>query len=319
MKIDISELNKFQGKIKTDDGFVEFENIPTKFEECYELAFTNNTILQVSYNHLFEDINGNWILAEQLDTNTPILADGGIVYLLNKKYIGRNEVYDVHVLSDKHQYFLDDISSHNSGKTLLAVSAAFELIKRKDYQRILYIRNSIESLAKGEEVGFLSGNTEKFEIYNFPLFDTLAYIAAKMLKNSNENKPGKGEFITEDKISEKVEELVAKYQIETMWSGGARGRTISNAVVIIDEAQNMANSTMQLVLSRMDASCKVIILGSNRQIDNQYITKYTNGLTSLLNSTKDIHAEVNLFAVELKKVLRGPITAFAERVFSKDK
>jgi len=204
-----------------------------------------------------------------------------------------------------------------SGKTLLSVSAAMELIRRKEYQRIVYIRNSIESLAKGEDVGYLSGNNTKFEIYNFPLYDTLYYIAAKMLKRSKENKPGKGESITEDKISEKIKELIEKYQIETMWPGGARGRTISNAVVILDEAQNMANSTLQLILTRVDASCKVVVLGSNRQIDNQYITKYTNGLTTLLNVTSDKHEEVNLFGITLDKVLRGPITAFAERVFSK--
>ena len=203
-----------------------------------------------------------------------------------------------------------------SGKTLLAVSAAMELIKRKDYQRIVYIRNSIESLAKGEDIGYLSTNEAKFEIYNFPLFDTLSYIANKMLKNSKENKPGKGEFITEDRISEKTEELVEKYQIETMWTGSARGRTISNAVIIIDEAQNMANSTLQLILTRIDDSCKVVVLGSNRQIDNSFVTKYTNGLTTLLNATKAVHTEVNLFGIELKKVLRGPITAFAEKVFS---
>jgi len=97
-----------------------------------------------------------------------------------------------------------------------------------------------------------------------------------------------------------------------------RGRTISNAIIIVDEAQNMANSTMQLVMSRIDATCKIIVLGSNRQIDNAYITKYTNGLSTLLNATKDNHEEVNLFGIELQKVLRGPVTAFAEKVFSKD-
>lgn len=205
-----------------------------------------------------------------------------------------------------------------SGKTLLSISAAIELIRKKDYQRIVYIRNSVESLAKGEDVGYLSTNEAKFEIYNFPLFDTLAYIAANMLKNSKENKPGKGEFVTEEKISEKVEELVEKYQIETMWTGAMRGRTLSNAIIIVDEVQNMAKSTLQLVMSRIDSTCKIIVLGSNRQIDNQFITKHTNGLTTLLNATKDEHDEVHLFGVELQKVLRGPITQFAEKVFSKD-
>lgn len=227
------------------------------------------------------------------------------------------QLFFSNALLDPHYDIIVAEAKAGSGKTLLAISAAMELIKRKEYQRIVYIRNSVESLSKGEEVGYLSGNDEKFEIYNFPLFDTISYIAAKMLSKSKENKPGKGEFITEDRISEKTEELVEKYQIETMWTGAMRGRTLSNAIVIVDEAQNMANSTMQLVMSRVDASCKIVVLGSNRQIDNQYITKHTNGLTTLLNATKEEHEEVNLFGIELHKVLRGPVTQFAERVFSK--
>ena len=54
-----------------------------------------------------------------------------------------------------------------------------------------------------------------------------------------------------------------------------RGRTLSNSFIIIDEAQNMSNKTIQMVLSRIDSSCKVVILGSNKQIDNFYVNKYT--------------------------------------------
>ena len=250
------------------------------------------------------------------------------------EYIDENELrkQDVNPMNTEQLFFSNGLldpyynivmaeAKAGSGKTLLAISAAMKLVKDKntEFNRIVYIRNSVESLQKGEDVGYLSGNEEKFEIYNFPLFDTIAYIANKMLKHSKENKSGAAkEEVTEDRISEKVSELVEKYQIETMWTGGMRGRTLSNAFVIVDEAQNMSKSTMQLILSRIDNTCKIIVLGSNRQLDNQYITKYTNGLTGLLNSTNELHDEVNLFAVELHKVLRGPITAFAEKIFSKD-
>ena len=141
----------------------------------------------------------------------------------------------------------------------------------------------------------------------------------KSWNKSKDNKQGaKKEEITEELISERVSDLVKKYQIETMWVGGMRGRTLSNSFVIVDEAQNMSASTMQLILSRIDNTCKIVVVGSNRQLDNQYITKYTNGLTGLLHSTKETHDEVNLFAINLHKVLRGPITAFAEKIFSKE-
>ena len=290
--------------------------------------FVNDGDDIIAYNPDHKPNNFNYVFDEMGQKKLACIQNGKVKLLQEKELRKQNvnpmnteQLFFSNALLDNYYNIIVAEAKAGSGKTLLAISAAMELIKRKDFQRIVYIRNSIESLAKGEDVGYLSGNDEKFEIYNFPLFDTLAYIASKMISKSNQNKQGKGKtdnIPTEELISEKVEQLVERFQVETMWVGSLRGRTISNAVVIIDEAQNMSNSTLQLVMSRIDSSCKVIILGSNRQIDNAYITKYTNGLTSLLNATKETHDEVNLFGIELHKVLRGPITAFAEKVFSKD-
>ncbi len=68
---------------------------------------------------------------------------------------------------------------------------------------------------------------------------------------------------------------------------------------------------------RVDSSCKVVILGSNKQIDNFYVNRYTNALTTLLKSTQNENNLVNIFAIKLEKVLRGPITEWAENIFSK--
>lgn len=206
-----------------------------------------------------------------------------------------------------------------SGKNLLSTSAAMKLIDQKHFKKIVYIRNSIESLQKGEDIGYLSTNEAKFEIYNFPLADTLYYIANKMLKRSDSNKsPANREVISEQLIEEKVISLIKDYNIQTMWPGAMRGRTISNAIVIIDEMQNMSNSTAQLVLSRIDDTCKIIAIGSNNQIDNAYINRHTNGLTTLMNASKEKH-NINMFCIQLTKVLRGPITEFAEKVYTKHK
>jgi len=205
-----------------------------------------------------------------------------------------------------------------SGKTLLAISGALKLIKSKSYQKIVYIRNSIESIDKGEDVGYLPGLEEKFKIYNHPLYDSLEYIVRQELKkkkNSNSIKESEINMI----VDEKIEEYKLKYGIETMWVGELRGRTISNAIVIVDEAQNISNKTLQLILSRIDDSCKVIIIGSTLQIDNPYLNKYTNSLATILNSLKEKHDEVNLFAIKLNKVLRGPITEWAEKIFGQFK
>ena len=205
-----------------------------------------------------------------------------------------------------------------SGKTLLALSVALKLVKQKHFQKIIYIRNSIESLDKGEDVGYLPGLEEKFRIYNHPLMDSLEYIIRTEHKRRRSKRDDISYTPLEDsEVSSRVEQMISNYGIETMWVGEMRGRTLSNSFIIIDEAQNMSNKTMQMVLSRVDSSCKVVILGSNKQIDNFYVNKYTNALTTLLKSTQNDNNLVNIFAIKLEKVLRGPITEWAENIFSK--
>lgn len=121
-----------------------------------------------------------------------------------------------------------------SGKTLLSLSSAMRLINEKKYSKIYYIRNSIESLDKGEDIGYLAGNDEKFAIYNHPLYDNIEFIARTQLNKSNNNKSKKSE-ISEQIVQEKIQELIKRYSIETIWPGSLRGRTLSNGIVIIDE------------------------------------------------------------------------------------
>ena len=249
------------------------------------------------------------------------------VYLLDESDI-RNQV--IVPLNKEQLFFSNAILSHfynvlvveakaGSGKTLLALSGALKLVRQKHFQKIIYIRNSIESLDKGEDVGYLPGYEEKFKIYNHPLMDSLDYIIRSEHKKRQGNRKNQDNIteLDDQEVSVRIEQMIQNYGIETMWVGEMRGRTLSNAFVIIDEAQNMSNKTMQMVLSRIDNSCKVVILGSNKQIDNFYVNKYTNSLTTLLKSTVKQSELINIFAIKLQKVLRGPITEWAEQIFSK--
>ena len=192
------------------------------------------------------------------------------------------------------------------------------LIDEKKFSSIIYIRNSIESTAKGEEVGFLPGLEEKFKIYNHPLYDTLRFIARSKLTKSNSNRSKASKLpVTDDAVEELVTEYMEKYKIQTMWVGELRGRTLSDAFVIADEVQNFSSSTGQLVISRLDKNCKLACIGSNRQIDNMYTNKYINTLSILLKAAKESDHSIKIFASELTKVFRGPLVEFAEKVFSK--
>ncbi len=248
------------------------------------------------------------------------------------KLLDEDEIRDqiITPLNKEQLFFSDAILNHfynvlvveakaGSGKTLLALSGALKLVRQKHFQKIIYIRNSIESLDKGEDVGYLPGLEEKFKIYNHPLMDSLDYIIRSEYKRKRNKKNPEAQIseLDDTEVTARIEQMISNYGIETMWVGEMRGRTLSNSFIIIDEAQNMSNKTMQMVLSRIDSSCKVVILGSNKQIDNFYVNKYTNALTTLLKSTKSEDNLVNIFAIKLQKVLRGPITEWAEQIFSK--
>lgn len=200
-----------------------------------------------------------------------------------------------------------------SGKTLVSLSNAIKLVKTNTpYESIIYIRNSVDDIgAKDEEIGFLSGNDEKLGVYLHPLQDSIDAIIRAKYNNSKL----KGAEL-EAYLNEQRQKLTTDCKIQGMIAIGTRGRTFTNSIVIIDEAQNISKATMVKLLTRIGKNCKVIILGSLRQIDSAYLTKYTSGLTTILNACTYTHEEVKIVGVTLDKVVRGKITAFAEQIFS---
>ncbi|QKJ28158.1 putative ribonuclease, YlaK/PhoH family [Aliarcobacter cibarius] len=309
------------GKESIDFDYNFIRNIEINFEdlEFLDNKDINNFDKEYSvdqFSYCFKVKNSDQVVLASIENKK--------IKILDEEEV-RNQI--ITPLNKEQLFFSNAIISHfynvliieakaGSGKTLLALSGALKLVKQKLYQKIIYIRNSIESLDKGEDVGYLPGLEEKFRIYNHPLMDSLDYIVRSEHKRKRNKKLDTPYTPLEDsEVNARVEQLISTYGIETMWVGEMRGRTLSNSFIIIDEAQNMSNKTMQMVLSRIDSSCKVVILGSNKQIDNFYVNKYTNALTTLLKSTKNENNFVNIFAIKLEKVLRGPITEWAETIF----
>lgn len=269
----------------------------------------NYTFENFSYEFNSEDGNKEYALIINKMIN--ILKESDFNPLQVKPVNLKQKLFSKAIISNMFDLLVIDAKA-GSGKTLMSIASAMRLIDLGLYDKIVYVRNSIESLDKGAEIGFLSGNDEKFRIYNMALSDTLEFIAKKQLKKT-ENRENK------ESIDSKITELTSKYCIETLWPGEARGRTLSSAIVIMDEWQNSSEKTTQLILSRLDESCMAIVIGSNRQIDNLYLNKYNNGLTTLLKQTSFEHEEVKMFAIELEKAVRGKFAEFTERIFENRK
>jgi len=290
IELDSSNFNSIEGKeIKKIDEKYEYQN--------FSYAFNSN--------------DGNKEYAIIANEMIDILKESDFKALQVKPVNLKQKLFTKAIISNMYDLLVIDAKA-GSGKTLMSIASAIRLIDLGFYDKIVYVRNSIESLDKGADIGYLSGNDEKFRIYNMALSDTLEFIAKKQLKkmDSRENK---------ESIESKISELSSKYCIETLWPGEARGRTLSQAIVIMDEWQNSSEKTTQLILSRLDESCMAIVIGSNRQIDNLYLNKYNNGLTTLLKQTNFKHDEIKMFAIELEKAVRGKFAEFTERIFENKK
>ena len=202
-----------------------------------------------------------------------------------------------------------------SGKTLVALSNAIRLVKSKTpYTSIMYVRVSVNDVEAVEEVGFLPGTAEeKNAVYFHPLYDSLDYIARNRVKGNNLKK-----HEMDEKVAEITEKIIKDCSISTTTGLGMRGRTFNDTVFIFDESGNASKPSMQKMLTRIGKNCKVIIIGSNNQIDNPNMTKYTNGLSVLLKDcATEIGNGINKHVVPLQKVVRSDFAEYAERLFTK--
>ena len=204
-----------------------------------------------------------------------------------------------------------------SGKTLVALSNAIRLVKSNTpYTSIMYVRVSVNDVEAVEEVGFLPGTAEeKNAVYFHPLYDSLDYIARNRIKGNNLKK-----HEMDEKAAELTEKIIKDCSITTTTGLGMRGRTFNDTVFIFDESGNASKPSMQKMLTRIGKNCKVIIIGSNNQIDNPNMTKYTNGLSVLLRDcATEVGSGINKHVVPLQRVVRSDFAEYAENLFSKDK
>ena len=130
-----------------------------------------------------------------------------------------------------------------TGKTYLAVAAAAEALKNKEIRKIVLVRPAVEA---GESLGFLPGDLQaKINPYLRPLLDALH------------------EMIDYDQIKQYMAEDV----IEVIPLAYMRGRTLNEAFIILDEAQNTTIAQMKMFLTRMGEGSKIVIAGDTTQVD----------------------------------------------------
>jgi phosphate starvation-inducible PhoH-like protein len=191
------------------------------------------------------------------------------------------------VLMDKND-MLFAVGPAGTGKTYTAVALAVRALKEKEVRKIILTRPAVES---GENLGFLPGDLkEKLDPYMQPLYDALR----DMIPH------------------EKLESYIEKGIIQIAPLAFMRGRTLDNAFVILDEAQNTTHNQMKMFLTRMGKSAKFIITGDPGQIDLP--RKQVSGLKESLLALKDINGIAQVFLddkdVVRHKLVRSIISAY---------
>lgn len=197
----------------------------------------------------------------------------------------------LNLLMDESVPVVSMMGSAGTGKTLLAIAAALEyVINREDegqkYEKIIVSRSV---MPMGKDIGFLPGTMEeKMAPWVAPIQDNLdTLFSNKAFKNL-------------DPLEHYKEKGIIQVEALTY----IRGRSLSNAFIIIDECQNMNAHEIKTVLTRVGENTKIVLTGDVEQIDNTYLNETTNGLTYAIEKLKEseLTGHVSLTKGERSKV-----------------
>jgi phosphate starvation-inducible protein PhoH and related proteins len=201
------------------------------------------------------------------------------------------QVHYVEALRDEAIDLIFGVGPAGTGKTFLAVAAAVEAMKQERVDRIIVTRPAVEA---GEKLGYLPGDlAEKVDPYLAPIWD-----AFRSQMNENDLKTRR-----------------ERRQIEVAPLGFMRGRTLSNAFVIVDEAQNATVLQMKMVLTRLGEGSRMVVTGDPSQVD--LLRPEHSGLAHAIAILEDIEAvEVIRFATQ--DVVRHRLVAAIVDAYHRD-
>jgi phosphate starvation-inducible PhoH-like protein len=165
------------------------------------------------------------------------------INLRKRRVRARTPAQDAYMRALKRHALVFATGPAGTGKTWLAVAQAIQLFERKEVDRIILSRPAVEA---GERLGFLPGDMrEKVDPYLRPIFDALYDLMDARI----------------------VERALQTGEIEIAPLAFMRGRTLSNAAVILDEAQNTTSMQMKMMLTRLGENSRMVVTGDPSQVD----------------------------------------------------
>jgi|TARA_R110002072_G_scaffold192257_1_gene349128 phosphate starvation-inducible PhoH-like protein len=231
------------------------------------------------YNKMDENVIERVLLSRSKDdyetsaSSGEVLVHGVSGKLIKAQTANQRKLVDLMKKND----MVFAVGPAGTGKTYTGVALAVKALKEKQVKRIILTRPAVEA---GENLGFLPGDLkEKLDPYMQPLYDALR----DMIPH------------------EKLESYIEKGVIQIAPMAFMRGRTLDNAFVILDEAQNTTHAQMKMFLTRMGKSAKFMITGDPGQIDLP--RRVISGLKEALLVLKDVKG-VGMIFLDDKDVIR---------------
>ena len=242
------------------------------------------------YNRLTESNIDRLIMEDHnvvLELDEDVIVHGTHGKLVKARTSNQRKLVDLSY--DKDMVFA--IGPAGTGKTYTAVALAVRALKNKEVKRIILTRPAVEA---GENLGFLPGDMkDKLDPYMQPLYDAL------------------NDMIPSEKLKAFIEERV----IQIAPLAFMRGRTLDNAFVILDEAQNTTVQQMKMFLTRMGRSAKFVVTGDMTQIDLP--NRQKSGLSHSLDLLKDV-PEIGMVYLDQKDVIRHKLVMKIIQAYKQD-
>ncbi|MBN1348538.1 PhoH family protein [candidate division KSB1 bacterium] len=256
--------------IKGEKG--ELELIERLFEELMSLIKRNESLSELDIETTISVLKNNGEFKTPSTKSVPIVLHTKRSFI-KPKTIGQER----YIESAQKNDIVFVIGPAGTGKTYLAVAIALSYLRDKEVDKIILARPAVEA---GESLGFLPGDLkEKVEPYLQPLYDALF------------------DMIAADKMKRYLEMGV----IEIVPLAYMRGRTLNNAFVILDEAQNSSANQMKMFLTRLGANARAIITGDITQIDLP--NRRNSGLVQIQNILQGIEG-IEFIYLSIQDVVR---------------
>lgn len=246
--------------------------------EAMETLLINNIVLNLSDVHaLINNIDDNNVKSI---VSLYLKKDVLITNVYGKPIYPKTLNQKLYIKSLEDNDIVFAIGPAGTGKTFLGVMFALKYLKSFKVRRIVLVRPIVEA---GEKLGFLPGDLkEKIDPYLIPIYDALNDAIGK----------------------EQVEKLIERGTIEVAPLAYMRGRTLDNAIIILDEAQNATLTQMKMFLTRLGFGSKMIVTGDLSQIDLP--NKSVSGMVEAIDLLNDIEG-IKMIKFQREDVMRHPL------------